>query len=198
MYEFDNNSEFESDYESNDNYDELTDSSNNSTESADESIKESTYTPSKENEIRDRSLSLSGTIIYEFAKIKNKLNSNMSEEVKLILNIIGKKNIKPCLEIENSNGGFGEVYVIYLMIASIHDTMIINADNLLMLTSVKSKNEQLYQAIQQAVNSITETVIESNTHIANIQIIPESETHSFFYHYNDLDRVAIKINRFDK
>ena len=194
---YENDSEFESDYDtditSNNNDSDCSNSDNTSIQ--DDNI---TYTPTKENELRDRSLSLSGNIVYEFAKIKKNLLVNMSEEIKLILNIVGKNNIKPCLEIDNTNDGFGEVYVIYLVISMIPEIGDINLDTLVILDTLKSKNEPLYNTVKQAITSMINTVLESNKYITELQIIPEIETYSFFYHYNDIERILIKVNRFDK
>ena len=195
-YNFNNDSEFESDTETNTSVKSrnsfTSDSSNNSI--SDDNI---SYIPTKENEIRDRALSLSGHMVYEYANIK-KATIIMSEEIKLILNIIGKKNIKPCLEINNPNDGFGEIYVIYLVIIMIPENGNVNDDTLTVLNSLKVKNDQLYQTVQQAIHSMINTVIESNKYITEAQIIPEIETYSFFYHYNDIERIVIKVSRFDK
>ena len=197
LYNLNNDSEFESDTETNNSINSQNSFTSNS---SDNSIQDDTisYTPKKENEIRDRALSLAGHMVYEYANIKKRISIAISEEIKLILNIIGKNNIKPCLEIENPNGGFGEVYVIYLVIMMIPEYGDINDDTLTELKSLKGKNEQLYQTVQQAINSMINTVIESNKYITEAQIFPEIETYSFFYHYNDIERIAIKLSRFDK
>ena len=187
----DEESDYESDY-SNESYDTTTSSSSNP-ENQLTSPNEITYVPQKENENRDRSLSLSGNIVYEYAKSEGKLLAKLDPEIELILHLIGKGGVKPCLDIENPNDGFGEVYILYITIGSCGDNSTISK-----LDEIKIKNEPLYNTILQAISSMVNTVLESNKYISDTQIIPESETHSFFYHYNDQKRMLVKIVRLDK